>query len=117
MQGTCIASADARSPRPSAWHRRFARRDGELHYAAAARTHREFRDLERRGVDRVAAEVSQEISMLFEDHDFHPDAGEKVAEHHAGRPSADDTAPDVHLFAWKSPLPHRWIPSGAIMSA
>jgi hypothetical protein len=70
---------------------------------------------ERRGVDGVAAEVPQEISMLFEDHDLYPRTGEKEAEHHAGRPSADDTAPDVYLSARRSG--HRSIPSGAIMSA
>jgi hypothetical protein len=73
--------------------------------------------LKRRGVDGVAAEVSQEISMLFEDDDFYPRPGEKEAEHHARRPSADDTAPDVHLLARRSALLHPLILSGAIMSA
>ena len=66
----------------------------------------------------VSPRKSRKKSACFsEDHDFHPGAGEKEAEHHAGRPSADDTAPGVHLLARRSALPHRSIPSGAIMSA
>jgi hypothetical protein len=68
-------------------------------------------------MDGVAAEVAQEVGMLFEDDAFHPGANEKEAEHHAGRPAADETAPGVHLLARKSVLLHRSIPSGAIMSA
>jgi hypothetical protein len=46
--------------------------------------------LERRGVDGIAAEVAQEITMLLQ-HD-HIDAGarQKEAKHHAGRPPAGD---------------------------
>jgi hypothetical protein len=73
--------------------------------------------LKRRGMDGVAAEVSQEISMLFEDDDVHPGAGEKKAEHHAGRPSTDDAALRMHFLARRRLLLHHLIPSGAIMSA
>ena len=72
--------------------------------------------LQCRGVDGVAAEVSQEISVLFEDDHFHPGAGEKEAKHHAGWPSADDTAPHVHLMAWRRLLLHLFITSGILIS-
>ena len=48
--------------------------------------------LERRGMDRVAAEIAQEVGVLLE-HD-HVDAGarQKEAQHHAGGSAADDAA-------------------------
>ena len=48
--------------------------------------------LQRGGVDGVAAEVAQEVGVLLEDDDIDPGAGEEEAEHHPGRPAARDAA-------------------------
>ena len=47
-------------------------------------------DLHRRGMDRVAAEIAEEVGMLFEDADLAAGAGEQQAGHHARGPAADD---------------------------
>ena len=47
-------------------------------------------DFEGGGVDGVAAEVAEEVLVLFEDGDVDAGAGEQEAEHHAGGASADD---------------------------
>ena len=49
-------------------------------------------DLERRGMDGVAAEVAQEIGVLLEHHHLDAGAGEQIAQHHAGGPAAGDAA-------------------------
>ena len=49
-------------------------------------------DAQRRRMDRVAAEVAQEVAVLLEHHGANAGAGEQVAEHHAGRAAADDAA-------------------------
>ena len=49
-------------------------------------------EFERRGVDGVAAEVAEEVLVLFEDGDVDALAGEEEAEHHAGGTSANDAA-------------------------
>ncbi len=41
-------------------------------------------------MDGVAAEVAEEVGVLFEDGDGDAGAGEEEAEHDAGRASADD---------------------------
>ena len=41
-------------------------------------------DLECRGVDRIPAEVAQEIGVLFENENRDPGPGEQEAEHHTG---------------------------------
>ena len=43
---------------------------------------------ERRGVQRIAAEVAKEIGMLLEHQDIDAGAGEEQAQHHSGRPAA-----------------------------
>ena len=48
--------------------------------------------LQRRRVDRVAAEVAQEVGVLLEDDDLDTGAREEQAEHHAGRAPAGDAA-------------------------
>ncbi len=40
----------------------------------------------------VAAKIAQEIGVLFQHRDLDAGAGQKKAEHHPGRPAADDTA-------------------------
>ena len=47
-------------------------------------------DLERRGMDGVAAEVAEEIGVLLQHDDLDAGAGEQEAEHHAGRSAAGD---------------------------
>ncbi len=43
-------------------------------------------------MDRVAAEVAQEVGVLLEHDHASAGAGEQQAEHHAGRAAADDAA-------------------------
>jgi len=49
-------------------------------------------DLKGRGVHRVAAEIAQEVPVLFQNRHIHPGAGQKKAAHHAGRAAARDHA-------------------------
>ena len=42
-----------------------------------------MQQLERRGMDGVAAEVAQEVAVLLEHHDLEAGAREEQAEHHA----------------------------------
>ena len=49
-------------------------------------------DVERRGVDRVAPEVPEEIGVLLEHEDGDAGARQQQAEHHAGRSAAGDAA-------------------------
>ena len=49
-------------------------------------------DLQRRGVDGVAAEVAQEVGVLLEHDDVDAGAREQEAEHHPGRTAAGDAA-------------------------
>ena len=49
-------------------------------------------DFERRGVNRVAAEVAQEVGVLFEDQDVDAGPGQQKSKHHPGGPAADDAA-------------------------
>src|SRR5580692_6763338 len=51
---------------------------------------------ERRGMNRVAAKIAKKVRMLFEHLDLYSGAGEKKAEHHAGRSSAHDAATSPH---------------------
>jgi hypothetical protein len=58
-------------------------------------------DLERRGMNRVAAKITQEISVLFEDDDIHAHARQQQSQHHPGRTAAGNAAarldPLIHL--------------------
>ena len=49
-------------------------------------------DLERGRVDGVAAEVAEEVAVLFDDDDGDACSGEEHAEHHPGGTAADDAA-------------------------
>ena len=44
-----------------------------------------------RGMDRVAAEVAQEVRVLFENQDFDSRPRQEVSEHHPGGAAASDT--------------------------
>ena len=46
--------------------------------------------LERRGMDRVAAEIAEEVGVLLEHLDLAPGAREQQAGHHPGGPAARD---------------------------
>ncbi len=46
--------------------------------------------LQRGRMNGVATEIAQEIGMLLKHHDFHAEAGQQKAQHHAGGPSAND---------------------------
>ena len=60
-------------------------------------------DLERRGMNGVAAEIAQEVGMLLQHDDVDAGARQQEAEHHAGGAAAGDaarvrmTAPWHHL--------------------
>src|SRR5260370_40246293 len=54
-------------------------------------------DLQGRRVDRIAAEIPQEIGMLFENQNRDPGSGKKEAEHHTRRSAARDAAADRNL--------------------
>ena len=45
-------------------------------------------DLQRRGMDRIAPEVAQEIAVLFEHGHRYPGARQEIAGHHSGRTAA-----------------------------
>ena len=49
-------------------------------------------DVERRGMDRVAAKVAQEIGVLLEHHDVDAGARQQKSQHHPRRPAAGDAA-------------------------
>src|SRR5262249_26627112 len=48
--------------------------------------------LEGRGMDGVAAEVTEEVCVLLQHDHVHAGAGEEKAQHHAGGPAAHDAA-------------------------
>lgn len=52
--------------------------------------------LERRGMHGVAAKVAEEIRMPLQHHDVDAGASQEIAEHHAGRPAADDATSGSH---------------------
>jgi hypothetical protein len=56
-------------------------------------------ELESGGVDGVAAEVAEEVGMLFEDGDGDAGAGEEVAEQDAGGPPP--TMQQVVCMGWR----------------
>ena len=49
-------------------------------------------DLQRRGMDGVAAEIAQEVGVLLQHHDIDAGAGQQKAQHHAGRAATGDGA-------------------------
>ncbi len=53
--------------------------------------------LQGRGVDRVAAEVAQEIGVLFQHQHIDSGAGQQIAQHHPGWPASGDAAADGDL--------------------
>src|SRR5262245_21556148 len=48
--------------------------------------------LERRGVDRIATKITQEIAVLFQHQNFDARARQEIAQHHTGRAAAGDAA-------------------------
>src|SRR5262249_20272619 len=49
-------------------------------------------DVECRGMDRVAAKITEKIVVPFEDERINSGAGEQKPEHHSGGPAANDAA-------------------------
>src|SRR5215470_5241907 len=49
-------------------------------------------DLERRGVNGIAAEIAEKIRMLLKDHHLNAGVREQEAQHHSGGPAASDAA-------------------------
>src|SRR5208283_130196 len=49
-------------------------------------------DFERRGVNRVAAEITQEVCVLFKNEHRHPGSSQQETEHHPCRAAAGDAA-------------------------
>src|SRR4051812_31893150 len=66
--------------------------------------------LERGGMNRVAAEIAVEIPMLFQDDNLHARAGQQVTGHHSGRPATDDyaTCADRGTGGRKSQIRGQW---------
>jgi len=54
--------------------------------------------LERRGMDRVAAKIAQEVRVFFQHDDIDAGTREQEAEHHAGRTAADDATTGREMF-------------------
>jgi len=51
-------------------------------------------DFQCRGVQGIAAEVAQKISVLFEDDHRGAGSSQQQAQHHPGRPSTGNAAPN-----------------------
>jgi hypothetical protein len=51
-------------------------------------------------MDGVAAEVTQEISVLLEHHHLDAGAGEQITQHHAGGSTSGDAAACGDGFSW-----------------
>src|SRR5205823_858917 len=58
-------------------------------------------DFHRRGVDCVAAEIAEEVRVLFEDQHAAAGACEKQPGHHAGRPAANDDQVERAVSLWR----------------
>jgi len=58
--------------------------------------------IESGGMNCVAAEISKEITVFFEDQYVDAGAGQKIAQHHAGRATTDNAATSVQLFQVRS---------------
>src|SRR5215467_8129284 len=43
-------------------------------------------------MNRIAAEITQKVRVLFEHQHRHPGSGQKESEHHAGRSTTDNAA-------------------------
>ena len=49
-------------------------------------------ELQRRGMNSIAAKIAKKVGMLFQHHDLDAGAGQEKPEHHACRATAGDTA-------------------------
>src|SRR3989442_12238660 len=59
---------------------------------------------EGRGMNGVAAEIAEEIAVLFQHRDLDTGAREEVSEHHPGRSAAGDGASCVERLQLSSPV-------------
>ncbi len=53
------------------------------------------KQLQRRGMHRVAAEITEEVGMLFKNDDLAPGTSEQEASHHSGWSAASDNQVDL----------------------
>src|SRR5690242_9536387 len=58
-------------------------------------------DLQRGGMNGIAAEISQEIGVLLEDQHFDARTGQQESQHQSGRAAARDAATDLDGFGWR----------------
>src|SRR5262245_37452378 len=56
-------------------------------------------DFNRRGMNRIAAKVAEEISMFFQNDDVNTGAGKQKAQHHARRAATGDATVSDKLVA------------------
>ena len=59
-------------------------------------------------MDRVSAEISKEVCVLFQDDYFYAGASEKKPQHHPCRSPARNTAADSQLFGHFSMKAHHY---------
>jgi hypothetical protein len=55
-------------------------------------------DFERGRINGVAAEIAQEVCMLFENYDVDSRAGKQEAKHHAGWATAGNATAGLEIF-------------------
>ncbi len=84
--------------------RRFLMRQLEKLVEQAELAH----DVERRGMDGIAAEVAQEVGVFLEHDDIDAGAREQKTQHEAAWASADDGAPGGELLGGNSLHLARW---------
>jgi hypothetical protein len=51
-------------------------------------------------VHGVAAEIAEEVGVLFQHHDIDAGTSEQIAEHHAGGPATNDATSYLHRFTY-----------------
>jgi len=60
-------------------------------------------------MDRVTAEVAQEVRMLFENHNIDSGTCKQKAKHQASGTSSRDTAADPKFFCRLAVVRHPWL--------
>ena len=62
-------------------------------------------EFERRGMDRVSAEITQEVGMLFQHQHIDTGTCQQETKHHAGRPAPDDATALGDIFSHRIESP------------
>jgi hypothetical protein len=55
-------------------------------------------ELQRRGMNRIAPEIAEEIPMLFQNQNIHAGPGQQKTQHDPRRPATDDATSGVDTF-------------------